>query len=81
MCKNQIWVLGPKDEWTSVQRAQNNKFVENELENWALMNQTNVEVDLDDKWMKLQVYVEENHPRHCPRRSVLIYFFQVWLQS
>ena len=28
-----------------------------------------------------QVYNEENRPQQSSRRSVLIYFFQVWLQS
>ena len=52
-CKDQIWVLSPKGGWTSAQRTQNNEFVENELENWVLINQTNVKVDPDNKWMKL----------------------------
>ena len=30
-------------------KPKNNKFVENELENWVLMNQINTTVDLDDK--------------------------------
>ena len=37
--------LGPK--------TQNNEFVESELENWALMNQTTNKVDSDDKQMKI----------------------------
>ena len=28
-----------------------------------------------------QVYNEENHPRQSLRWSVLIYFFQIWLQG
>ena len=56
-CKDQIWVLSLKGGWTSAQRAQNNEFVENGLENWALINQTNVKVDLDDKWMKLNGFM------------------------
>ena len=31
-CKDQIWVLIPKGEWTLAQRVQNNEFVENRLE-------------------------------------------------
>ena len=42
------------------------------------MNQKNVKVDPDNKRMKLrQVCGEENRPGHSPRRSILIYFFQV----
>ena len=36
---DQIWVPSPTDEWTQAQKAQNNEFVENGLENWVLMNQ------------------------------------------
>ena len=56
-CKDQIWVLSLKGGWISAQRAQNNEFVENGLENRALINQTNVKVDLDDKWMKLNGFM------------------------
>ena len=48
-CKDQIWISSPTDRWTKAQKAKNNKFVKNELENWVLMNQTNTKVDLDDK--------------------------------
>ena len=50
-CKDQIWIPSPTDRWTETQKAQNNEFVKNGLENWALMNQTNTKVDLDDKKM------------------------------
>ena len=30
-------------------RPKNKEFVENELENWVLMNQINKPIDLDDK--------------------------------
>ena len=36
--------LGPK--------SPNNEFVENGLENWALINQTNLRMDLDVERMK-----------------------------
>ena len=35
-CKDQIWILSPKGGWTTAQRAQNNKFVENGLEKLGL---------------------------------------------
>ena len=35
-------------EWTKAQKAQNNEFVENGLENWVLVDQTNIRRDLDD---------------------------------
>ena len=37
--------LDPKDGWTQAQEAQNNKFVENRLKKWALVNQ------LINKWI------------------------------
>ena len=37
-CKDQIWFPSPKDGWTQAQKAQNNEFVENELENWVEMS-------------------------------------------
>ena len=50
-CKDQIWIPSLTDRWTETQKAQNNEFVDNGLENWAPMNQTNTKVDLDDKKM------------------------------
>ena len=50
-CKDQIWIPSPTDRWTETQKVQNNEFVDNGLENWALMNQTNTKVDLDNKKM------------------------------
>ena len=47
-CKDQIWVPSPIGRWTEAQRAQNNEFVENGLENWTLVNQTNIRRDSDD---------------------------------
>ena len=47
----------------------------------GLMNQKTNKVDSDDKKMKIDWFnLKKNHPRHNPRRSVLIYFSQVWLQ-
>ena len=56
-CRDQIWVLSPIGRLTLAQWALNNEFVENWLENWALINQTNVKVDPDDKRMKLDRFV------------------------
>ena len=47
-CKDQIWIPSPLREWTKAQKTQNNEFVENKLENWALVNQTNIRRDSDD---------------------------------
>ena len=33
VCKDQIWIPGPRDGWTQAQKAQNNEFVESGLEN------------------------------------------------
>ena len=34
-------------------KAQRNEFVENELEKWALMNQTTSKMDFNDKGIKI----------------------------
>ena len=78
-CKDQIWLPNPKGGWTQAQKAQYNEFVESELENWDLMNQTITNVDSDDKKIKVDWFdlKKKNRPRHSPRRSVFIYFSQV----
>ena len=58
--------LGPK--------SPNNEFVKNVLENWAIVNQTNLRMDSDVERMKKKGFVlEKNRHRQDPRRSVLIY--------
>ena len=62
MCKDRIWVLSLKDGWTQDQKAQNNEFVENELENWVKMSWTTNKVGSNDKnrkidWFKLKKIV------------------------
>ena len=47
-CKDQIWIPGPLHGWTKAQKAQNNEFVENGLENWVLADQMNIRRDSDD---------------------------------
>ena len=65
--------LGPKNP--------NNEFVERRLVNWALGNQTNLQMELDvERMKKKMVCVGINRPRQDPRRSVLIYCFSVQLQ-
>ena len=46
--KDQIWIPSLLREWTKAQKTQNNEFVENKLENWALVNQTNIRRDSND---------------------------------
>ena len=59
--------LGPK--------SPNNEFLENELENWALVNQTNLRMGSDVERMKKKGFgLEKNRPRQDLRRSILIYF-------
>ena len=59
--------LGPK--------SPNNEFVENGLENWALVDQTNFQMDSDvERKKKKGVCVEVNHNRQDLKRSVLIYY-------
>ena len=56
----------------------NNEFVENELEKWVLINQTNFRMDSDlERKKKKSVCVRVNRSRQDPRRSVLIYCFSV----
>ena len=58
--------LGPK--------SPNNEFVENELEKWALVDQTNLRMDSDvERKKEKRVCVGVNRHRQDPRRSVLIY--------
>ena len=65
--------LGPKNP--------NNEFVKSGLVNWALGNQTNLQMELDvERMKKKMVCVGINRPRQDPRRSVLIYCFLVQLQ-
>ena len=62
--------LGPK--------SPNNEFVENGLENWVLINQTNLRMDSDlERKKKKSVCVGENRPWQDPMRSVLIYCFSI----
>ena len=65
--------LGPK--------SPNNEFVENELENWVLINPTNLQMDSDlERKKKKRVCVGVNRSRQDLRRSVFIYCFLVQLQ-
>ena len=58
--------LGPK--------SPSNEFVENGLENSALVDRTNLRMDSDvERKKKKGVCVEVNCPRQDPIRSVLIY--------
>ena len=62
-CKDTIWFLSPKGNKIQVQRTQYNEFVQNELENQALMSWTTIIVDSDDeKAKKIQFY---------PKKTVL----------
>ena len=59
-------------------KSLNNEFVENELEKWVLINQTNFRMDSDlERKKKKSVYVGVNRPQQDPRRSILIYCFSV----
>ena len=56
----------------------NNEFVESRLVNWALGNQTNLQMELDvERMKKKMVCVGINHPRQDSRRFILIYCFSV----
>ena len=62
--------LGPK--------SPNNEFVESELVNWVLGNQTNLQMELDvERMKKKRVFVGINRHRQDPRRSVLIHCFLI----
>ena len=48
-CKDRVGIPRPKNEQVRAQKAQNNKFVESELENWARMSWMANKVDSNDK--------------------------------
>ena len=48
--------LAQKGGWIQAQKVQNNEFVESELENQDLVNQTTSKVDLNDKRMKIDKF-------------------------
>ena len=55
-------------------KSPSNEFVENGLENSALVDRTNLRMDSDvERKKKKGVCVEVNCPRQDPIRSVLIY--------
>ena len=56
VCKDQIWIPGPRDGWTQAQKAQNNEFVESGLENQAKMSWTTNKVSSNDKKMKMNKF-------------------------
>ena len=59
-------------------KSPNNEFVENGLENWVLIIQTNFQIDSDpERKKKKRVCVGVNRPRQYSRRSILIYCFLV----
>ena len=59
-------------------KSPNNKFVDNRLKKWVLINQTNFQIDSDlERKKKKRVYVGVNRPRQYSRRSILIYCFLV----
>ena len=53
ICKDAIWVLSPKVKKIQAQRAQYNEFVENELENQAIMSFVAIIVDPNDDKVKI----------------------------
>ena len=62
-------------------KSPNNEFVENGLENWVLINQTNLRMDSNlERKRKKRVCVGVNRSLQDPRRSILIYCFLVQLQ-
>ena len=59
-------------------KGSNNEFIENGLENWVLINQTNLRMDSDlERKKKKSVCVGVNPPWQDSRRSFLIYCFLV----
>ena len=52
-CKGTIWFLNPKGKRIQAQRAQYNEFVENGLENQALMSWVTIIMDPDNNKVKI----------------------------
>ena len=74
-CKDTIWIPSPKDKWTQAQKTQYNEFVESELENWVLINQTTSKVDLDDKKMKIDWFILNKIVLSTVRGDQFLYIF------
>ena len=56
-CKDLVWTSSPTKEWTQAQKAQHNRFVENELEKLSFSELGNKPIDFDDKKRKItEVY-------------------------
>ena len=54
-------------------KSPNNELVENKLENWVLINQTNLRMDSNlERKKKKRVCIGVNRHRQNPRRFVLI---------
>ena len=51
--KDRVGIPSPKNEQARAQKAQHNKFVESELENWARMSWMANKVDSNDKNRKV----------------------------
>ena len=47
-CKDRVQIPSPKNEQTRTQKAQNNKFIKSELENWVRMSWMANKVDSND---------------------------------
>ena len=52
-CKDRIWIPDPTNEQAQAQKAQNNKFIESVLENWAIMSWMANKVDSNYKNRKI----------------------------
>ena len=53
LVRTRFGYLKQKDRWTQAQKAQNNEFVENGLENWTVMSWTTSIIDSGDRKIKI----------------------------
>ena len=60
-------------KWTYAQKSHYNEFVESELENWVLMNQTTSKVDSNDKKMKIDGFILNKVVIGTVRRDQFLY--------
>ena len=72
-CKVTIWFLSPKGNRIQAQRTQYNEFVENELENQALINWITIIVDPDDTKVKVDWFYPKKIVICTIRRDQFLY--------
>ena len=74
-CMDPIWFLSPRVKRILAQKAQYNEFIENGLENYALMNWTTIMVGLDDLKAKINKFYPKKIVLGTIRGDVFLYIY------